>query len=262
MPRGAQNLAAVFFNGHSRAVLQSATEGVVNSDEVPGLAELRQGLADGSTQLIGIVNPVHQIIGRARLAGEIGRACAGQQDGLVGGFGDLERGERNARVDEIGNRIDAFEIEPASRNARADVGLVLVIGRNDLNRHAVYLVIELFRGDLGGFDRAHAGASLIGSGKIGEDADLDLAARHLGVGGGNEKQERSGGAAGGEAHVFPPKACREYPRSPARSRHEYRPVWVSRVKVTIAETGAMRAKRAESWPRPDDISAGARIEPP
>ena len=107
---------------------------------------------------------MHQIIGRTRFAGKIGGACAGQQDGFVGGFGNLQRGERNARVDEIGDCIDAFKIEPASRNGRADVGLVLVIGRDDLNRHTVNFVIELFCSDLGGFDRAQAGARLVGPG--------------------------------------------------------------------------------------------------
>ena len=147
---------------------------------------------------------MHRIVGRARLAGEVGRAGAGQQHRLVVGLGDFQNGKADGRIDQIGDGVDAVEIEPAPRDGGADIGLVLMIGGDDLDRNAVDLVAELFGRHLGRFDRAGAGILLIRPGKIGEHADLDLAARHVGMRGRNQAK-RSGERADNNTHDFPPE---------------------------------------------------------
>ena len=52
----------------------------------------------------------HQIIRRAGLAGEVGGAGAGQQDGLVLGFGEIEDREGHGRVHEIGDGVDLLDV--------------------------------------------------------------------------------------------------------------------------------------------------------
>ena len=201
MADGAQDLAAVLFDERRGAGLQRAAVNVVGGDEEPGLAELRQDPADGGALFIAVIDPVHRIVGRAGLAGEIRRSRARQQHGLVVGFGDLQHREPDRRIDQIGDDIDLLEIEPAPRNRGTYIRLVLVIGENDLNRHAVDLVAKLLRRHLRRFDRADAGILLVWAGKIGQHSDLDLAAGHLGMRRGGEKQE-CGQAEGVDAHVF------------------------------------------------------------
>jgi hypothetical protein len=117
-----------------------------------------------------------RIVGRAGLAREIGRAGAGEQHRLVVGLGDLQHREADGRIDQIGDGVDAVEIEPAPGDRGADIGLVLVIGGNDLDRHAIDLVAELVRRHLRRLDRADAGILLVRPREIGEHADLDFAA--------------------------------------------------------------------------------------
>jgi hypothetical protein len=47
--------------------------------------------------------------------------------------GELLDRERNRRVVETNGHVDALTFEPASRDGDADVGLVLVIGKHDLD---------------------------------------------------------------------------------------------------------------------------------
>ena len=152
MPDSAQHLAPVLLDKGGGAVLKRAAEHVVRGDEEPGLAELWQRLTDCGANLVGVIDPVDRIVGRAGLAGEIRRTGAGQQHRLVVGFGDLQHCKPYGRIHQIGYRIDAVEVEPAPRDSGTDIGLVLMIGGDDLDRYAVNLVAELLGRHLRGLD--------------------------------------------------------------------------------------------------------------
>ena len=57
----------------------------------------------------------------------------------------------------VRDRIDAFDIDPLAGNRGADIGLVLVIGRDDLHRLAKDRAADLADGHFGGQQRALAG---------------------------------------------------------------------------------------------------------
>src|SRR5436190_11845516 len=74
---------------------------------------------------------------------------------------------------------DLFLINPAPRDRRADVRLVLVVGEDDLGLETFRFPGEILRRHLGSDERALAG--LIGkrTGKVAQYPDLDLVVRNL-----------------------------------------------------------------------------------
>ena len=82
-------------------------------------------------------------------------------------------------IGEIDDRVDAFLVHPSSRDRDTDVGLVLMVGGNDLDAEAAGLLGEVFRGQLSADEGPFA--NLVGerTGEVAQDADLDLVARNL-----------------------------------------------------------------------------------
>ncbi len=101
--------------------------------EIPGVEAERfddPRLAVG----VGIGIPgVADRIGRALLVGQPRRTRSGHDQHLVLGFGDAGNRERNARIDDIGDEVDAAGVVPLACDSGGDVGLVLVIGRYQFN---------------------------------------------------------------------------------------------------------------------------------
>ncbi len=88
-------------------------------------------------------------------------------------------GEADAGIGEIDDRIDALGIHPSPRDRDADVGLVLMIGVNDLDLETARLLGEILGRQLSPNQRPLA--DLIGerAGEVAQDADPDRVARNL-----------------------------------------------------------------------------------
>ena len=123
-------------------------------------------------QRVGVVVPVRGI-GRAVLAGDVGRRRSVEQHELLllpGHFLDRERDGGRAAV---GDHVDALIVVPVAHDVGGDVRLVLVIGGDDLDRlaeHRTEILRRHARRDAGalagdvGIERVH----------VAEHADLHL----------------------------------------------------------------------------------------
>ena len=82
-------------------------------------------------------------------------------------------GKTDGRIRHVDDGVDAVDIEPFARDRRADVGLVLVIGIDDLDLDALAAAVEILRRHARGFHRAHAVGVLENAGDVVEHADAD-----------------------------------------------------------------------------------------
>ena len=173
--------------------LQRLAECIVGGDEEPAIAAfLDDGAAGRFAEHVGVVGPVDRVRAALR-TGQVGRAGAGIQHHLVLLATHGVDRETDGRGRHIDDGIDAVLIEPLPRDRGADIGLVLVIGRNDLD-------VEPLAGDaeihqcLPGADHACGSAIVtVLSGLIVEHADTD--GRRL-----RTDQAWSGGNGGGGKH--------------------------------------------------------------
>ena len=91
-------------------------------------------------------------VGAAGLVGEPDRAGTVEHDDLVARLGDLAGGKRGRRRRDVKDHLDALVVEHVAGDVGGEVGLVLVIGRDDLDLAAQHLAAEIlhrhFRGGL------------------------------------------------------------------------------------------------------------------
>ena len=80
-------------------------------------------------------------------------------------------GEADGRIRHVDDGIDAVDVEPFARDRRADVGLVLVVGIDDLDLDVFAAAVEILRRHPRGFHRAHAVGVLENAGDVVEHAD-------------------------------------------------------------------------------------------
>ena len=121
--------------------LQLVTEHVIGGDEEPGIAAgAHHGTPSGPRQHIGVVGPVHRVGGALR-AREVRRGGTVVQHDLVLGAADIVHREGDGGRRHVHDHVHAVLVEPAASDAGADVGLVLVVGDDDLDRET--LVAEL-----------------------------------------------------------------------------------------------------------------------
>ena len=171
MARRAQNLAAGRDHRIGAIALEILAEGIIGRDEVPGLRALAgQRLAERIAEHVGVVGPVNEIL-RAHRARQHRRTGARADHGLVLLLGDRDDGERDRRIRQVHDHVDALGVVPLARDAGADVGLVLVIGDDRLDLHPKFRRPILNR-HVGGDFRADALVAGIGAGQIVHDADL------------------------------------------------------------------------------------------
>ena len=204
MAHGAEHFAAGGLDAFHRLLLQIVAEGVIGGQEEPFLAALRDhGFAEAAAIGIGIVGPVHGIR-RAFFAGEQRGAGAGADEDLVLLLAHVGDRERNRRVRQVEDGVDAFGVVPAPRDADADVGLVLVIGGDDVDGLAGGLAAIILHGHLRGDDRADALIGRKHARLVVEHADPDAI---LGISGADEHAAERGNEhsrAKKLSHAFPP----------------------------------------------------------
>ena len=137
MPDGADNLAARFHHDRGGVAFQRVAERVVRGQEVPGVAAgLHQRLPGAVREHVGVIDPVN-CVRRALGIGEVRRRRAGiDHDGVLFLHQIVDR-QRNAGVQHIHEDIDLLDVDPLTRDGGGDVGLVLVVGGDDVDLPAL-----------------------------------------------------------------------------------------------------------------------------
>src|ERR1700741_2205032 len=122
----ADHLAAGGFDEYRRIALQGMAEGIIRRDEEPVLAAgFRDRLASDLRQSISIVVEM-EALRRAGLAGEIGRAGAGNDENLALLPDDIQNRKAGRGCRTIGDHVNAALLDPAARDGCGNIGLVLM----------------------------------------------------------------------------------------------------------------------------------------
>ena len=143
MPHAAQHLAAILQHHIGGVLFQRLSEGIVGGQEEPAV---EAGLDGRKPRHIGlpirIVGVVHGV-GTARLVGERDRGRSVENDELVACFCDLARGKRRCGSRDIEDHLHALVVEHVARQAGRDVGLVEMVGDDDLDLAAEHFAAEI-----------------------------------------------------------------------------------------------------------------------
>ncbi len=179
MPDGADNLAARLDHDCGGVAFQRVAERVVCGQEVPGVAAgFHQRLPGAVGEHVGVIDPVN-CVRRALGIGEVRRRRAGIDHDDVLFLHQIVDGQRNAGVQHVHEDIDLLDVDPLASGGGADVGLVLVVGRHDVDLPALGCKAGILDRHLGGKRGACAAEVGVKSGIVGKHADLDgLVLRH------------------------------------------------------------------------------------
>ena len=187
----ADDLAAIGIDHRRRVALQRGAEGIIGGEEEPGVAaRLHQRLPRGMGQHVGVVGPVHRIW-RALRIGEIGGRGARVDVDAVLLLDDVVDGKRDAGIGHVDDDVDLVDVEPLPRDRGADVGLVLMIARDDVDLPALGGEAGILDRHLGRQRRAGTAEIGIEAGLIGERADLDGLVLRERRTGGDRRQRRA-----------------------------------------------------------------------
>ena len=177
----ADDLAAALLDDVGRIAFQCHAEGVVGGDEEPGvLAALDHRPAGDVGQRIGVIGPVHRVR-RAGNARNVGTTTAGVDVDLVLLAGQCRNRQRHRGGWHVEDRVDLVVVVPVTGNADADVGLVLMVGGDHLDRLALHLAAVVRYRHLHRGHRTLSGRVGVKARHVGEDADLDDVVGYLGV---------------------------------------------------------------------------------
>ncbi len=185
----AQHAAALLLHHLGRVGLQRRAEGIVGRQEEPVLAALlHHGAARALGQRHGVVRVLHGV-GAALLVGQRRGAGTVHHEHALLLLRHLGHGQRRARVGAAEEHRQALRVDPLARLAGGDVGLVLVVGGDQLDRHAQHLAAEIVDRHLdrhGAVLAFHVGVQ---ARHVGDEADLHLAVLRLRGRGGAQARE-------------------------------------------------------------------------
>ncbi len=181
--------------------LKGRAESVVGGDEEPAIsAALHDGAAGSVGQFPSVVGPVDGIR-RAFCAGQIRSRRARVDEDLVLFLGEFADRQRHARVRHIHDNIDALLVEPFAPGVDGDVGLVLVVGRNDFDLQAFTSRFEILDRQSGGDGGPFPAHILVKARLVVQDADLH---RRLGAGLSRKRHQCSRRYRCSKPHAFLP----------------------------------------------------------
>ena len=198
----AQHLAVIGEHHAAGIGLEGRAEGVVGGEEVPGVAPgPGQRAAGADRERPRVVGPV-VAVGRAGLAGEVAGSRPGGDRDLLLLLGQALDRQSHGGGGQLHDRVDAVAVVPLPRDGRGDVGLVLVVGREDLDRDAVDLAAHILHRHLRGLDGALAAELRIEAGLVVEHADAQgIAGESAGrgtLGGGRARAQHRARQGGGQ----------------------------------------------------------------
>jgi len=170
MPRLPQHAPAIGGDDAGGAALERVAALVVDRQEIPGLAALGHHRARRAVrQRVAVGDPV-EADRRALPAGQLGGGGRGVDDDPAALPPDLLDRQRDRAVRHVDDHVDAVGIDPASRHRAADIGLVLVVAADHLDRMAADRAMILGR-HARRQHRAGAGEIGVGAGEVGQHAD-------------------------------------------------------------------------------------------
>ncbi len=148
-------------------------EQVIGGDEEPAVAS---GLDDRTAHrvrvAVGVVGPVRGV-GRAGFAGDVRARRIGHDHDLLEALRHLHAGQRRGRGRHVDDHVDAFTLVPFAGDGGGDIGLVLGVSGQELDRSSQHRPLEVLDRHLAGFDIALAADVGIDRGEIRQQADLD-----------------------------------------------------------------------------------------
>src|SRR5882724_10903593 len=185
MPHAAQNLAARFQHHIGGVLFQVLSEGVIGGEEEPAVEALLDGRKARDIGLRECIEHVMHGVWTAGLVGEADRSGTVEHVDLAARLRDLERGQRGGRCRHVEQHLDALIVEHVAGDIGGKVGLVEMIGRDDLDLAAQHFAAEILRCHLRGCLAAWPGNVGVETGHIEDAAEFEwrLALRHSRSGG-------------------------------------------------------------------------------
>ena len=181
MPHRAQHRAAHGLHHRGGVGLQTVSERIVRCQEEPCLAACLHDRAAGAARLrhgvVGIVNRV----GSAQLVGQRRTACTDIDVDLLFFLGHLGHGKRSTRVGAADQHGQVLSVEPFACASASDVGLVLMVHRQQFDRHAVDLSPEVIDGHLDGQRAILAVDVGVDTGHVGDESYFQFVLRQYGL---------------------------------------------------------------------------------
>ena len=169
----AQHLAARRLHRGGGIPRQRHAECIVGRDIEPGLeAGLGQRRRRPVREHPAVVGPVHHVR-RARLAGQVRRHRAGVQVHLVLLGAEIVQRQRDGAVVDLQHRVHVAAVEPFPHDVERDVGVVLVIAHQILDRHALGRRIEILDRLARTGNRHRAGVRAVRPGDVRQMPDLE-----------------------------------------------------------------------------------------
>ncbi|MCY1532585.1 hypothetical protein D9M68_678680 [compost metagenome] len=176
MPRGARDRAAAGLDHVHAGLFQRIAECVVGGQHEPALAAL---LDHGRRRAAGLrrrgIGVAHRV-GRAGFLGQAVGARAGADEDFFLLGGDRADGKRGRRIRTADHQVHLVLVPPLARAVRRDVGPVLMVGRQDLDRLAQHLAAEIGNRHADGVQPARAIEVRIRPAHVGDKGDLHLVA--------------------------------------------------------------------------------------
>ena len=172
MPDAAQHLAAGLQHDVGGVLFEVLAEGVIGGEEEPGVEALLDRGKPGDVGLREGVEDIMHGVGAAGLVGEADRAGAVEHDDLVARLGDLAGGERGRGCRHVVDHLDALIVEHVAGDVGGKVGLVEMVGGEDLDLAAEHLAAEILRRHFRGGLAAGTGDVGIEAGHVEDAAEL------------------------------------------------------------------------------------------
>ena len=168
----AQHLAAVLQHHIGGVLFQRLSEGIVGGQEEPAVEAGLDGRKPGHIGLPKRVVGVVHGIGAAGLVGERDRGGAVKDDDLVARFRDLAGSKRSCRRRDVEQHLHALVVEHVACEVGGDVGLVEMIGCDDLDLAAQHLAAKILHRHPGRGLAADAGDVGVEAGHVEDAAEL------------------------------------------------------------------------------------------
>src|SRR5882724_6752318 len=211
MTNAAEHLAAGPLHDIGGVFFQILSERVVGGEEEPAVEALLDGGQTGDVRLRKSVEDIMHGVGSAGFVREPDRPRTVEHDDLVARLCDLAGGERGGGSRDIDDGLDALIVEHIAGDIGGKIGLVEVIGRDDLDFAAQNLAADIFGRHLRRRLAARAGDVGVKPGHIEDGAELErrLTLRRR-AGGDQQRGENAGeNLSKNSFHLKPPLvACR------------------------------------------------------
>ena len=172
VPNVTEHLAAGLQDHIGRVLFEVLAEGIVGGQEVPAIEALLDGSEAGHIGLAESVEHIMDRIGAAGFVGEPDRAGTVEYHDLVARLCNLAGGERGGGRGDVEQHLDALIVQHVTGDVGGKVGLVLMIGREDLDLAAQHFATKVLgRHFCGGF-RPRPGDIGVQTGHVENAAEL------------------------------------------------------------------------------------------